>query len=122
MYQLTSPSPRPIFVLKLQCSLKKKSHHFKSLSDFTLFVLKTWCSLKKRSSPRIPSHFSNFVPKQMCSLLSCKIKVIAQKFVGHATHDLHALTAHHWRRDIMGIDIGVGISVGPTSQKKIGGQ
>ena len=52
---------------------------------------------KKKKSLRFwsASHFSNFVPKQGCSLLSWKIMVSTQKFVGHATHDLHALIARH---------------------------
>ena len=53
-------------------------------------------SKKKSLCLGSPSHFSNFVPKELCSSLSYKIKVIAQKFIGHATHDLHALTARHW--------------------------
>ena len=55
---------------------------------------------KKRSSFEISPDFlrfvSNFVPNQRCSLFRSEIKVIAQEFVGHATHDLNALTARHW--------------------------
>ena len=108
---------RPIFVPKSCCSLKNIRFLHEIRLGFLLFFSKSWCSLKKnksspkicprfftfhpkivvfskkKSSPRITSPFSNFVPKQRCSLLGSEIKVMAQKFVGHAKHDLHALAA-----------------------------
>ena len=92
---MKSDSDFLLFFPKSWCSLKKKTSSPKICPKFFTFHPKIVVFSKKKSSPRITSPFSNFVPKQRCSLLGSEIKVMAQKFVGHAKHDLHALAARH---------------------------
>ena len=77
-----------VFSKKKKRFLRKASPRFYTFCPKMLF--------KKRSLHQITSSFFNFVPKQRCSSLHSEIKIIAQKFVGHAKHDLHALTVRHW--------------------------
>ena len=89
------------FCLKIMVFSKKTSSLEISLRFLTFGPKIIVFSKKRRKKNRkglhlgSASNFSNFVPKPWCSLLSYKIKVIMQKFVGHAKHDLHALTARH---------------------------
>ena len=83
------------FLPKIMVFSKKKKSSPKICPRFFTFHPKIVVFSKEKSSPRITSPFSNFVPKQRCSLLGSEIKVMAQKFVGHAKHDLHALAARH---------------------------
>ena len=55
--------------------IQKKGLHLKSLSDFTLFILKSQCSLKKRFLVVIRPRFLIF--SQKLDLLSKKKKVFA---------------------------------------------
>ena len=70
--------------------LQTNFFHLKSVSSQNHSVL-----LKKGLHLGSAPDFCNSIPKLWCSLLSKKIKVIMQKFVAHAKHDLQALTACH---------------------------
>ena len=73
----------------------KKKLSLEIIPRFYTFHFEIAVFSKKKSLPRITLPFSNFVPNQRFDLFRSEIKVIAQKFVGHAKHDLHALTARH---------------------------
>ena len=84
------------FYRKVMVFSKKKGSSLEVSLIFVTFRPKiTVFSKKKGFRFRSTSDFSNFVPKLWCSLFSKKIMVITQKLVCYATHDLHALTAHH---------------------------
>ena len=58
------------FCPKITVFPKKKGLYLKSELDSLLFVPKSLYSLKKSLRLGSPLHFSNFVPKQCCSLFS----------------------------------------------------
>ena len=78
--------------LKIMVFSKKKSLLEISVRFLTFNLKIIVFSKKKGLHLGLASDFSNSIPKPWCSLLCKKIKVITQKFIAHAKHDLQALT------------------------------